>query len=134
MRMAKVLVVLAALFAVGAAQADENVVVQRHTNPVGLVARDAVGGAVAGAAVGGLIIGYNRGIQNHSNYDWGRTLGISAAIGAGVGVVWGIIDAASTGPSYSAQTPLAVRDGNSLTLDRHDQSNEVMVGMIGHRF
>lgn len=135
MRMAKVLLVLGALLAAGLARAQEQerVVVERHASPVGLVARDTVGGAVAGAAVGGLIIGYNMGIQNHSNYDWGRTLGISAAIGAGVGLVWGIVDAASAGPAY-AQAPLAVRDGSSLTLDRRDQSNQVTVGMLGHRF
>jgi hypothetical protein len=134
MRIAKVLVVLAALFAVGAAQAQEHVVVERHANPGGIVVRDTLGGALAGSAVSGLIIGYNMGIQNHSNYDWQRTLWIGAAIGAGVGLIWGIVDATSTGPGYASQTPLAVRDGSSLTLDRKDQSNQVMYGAIGHRF
>lgn len=138
MRYLRALVAVVAL-AVGAqaARADD-VYVRRNANPVGTVARDTIAGGVAGSAVAGGIILYNMGIQDHSNYDWGRTLAWGALIGAGVGLLWGIVDVA-TAPSYAATSALArapVRDGQSFTMDlrRRDQSRQEMFGLVAGRF
>ena len=136
MRKLQIIVVAFALVAFGTAQAEDTVTVERHTNPAGTIVRDTVGGALAGSAVSGVIIGYEMGIQNRDNYDWGRTLAWGAVIGAGVGLVWGIVDATSA-PSYAMAAPLApVHDGNSMTLDvrKRDQSHQTNFGLIAGHF
>ncbi|GAO01983.1 hypothetical protein [Anaeromyxobacter sp. PSR-1] len=139
MRYLRALVAVVAL-AVGvqAARADDDVYVRRHANPVGTVARDTIAGGVAGSAVAGGIILYNMGIQDHSNYDWGRTLAWGALIGAGVGLLWGVVDVA-TAPDYAMRTAVArapVRDGQSFTMDlrRRDQSRQETFGLVAGRF
>lgn len=139
MRYLRALVAVVAL-AVGAqaARADDDVYVRRHASPVGTVARDTIAGGVAGSAVAGGIILYNMGIQDHSNYDWGRTLAWGALIGAGVGLLWGIVDV-STAPDYAMRTAAArapVRDGQSFTMDlrRRDQSRQETFGLVAGRF
>jgi hypothetical protein len=131
MRMVKALVVAVTLVGFGVARADEVVV---HRNPAGTVLRDTVSGGVLGSAVAGGVILYNMGIQNHHNYDWGRTLAWGAGIGLAAGLVWGIVDAAS-GPSYAMATPVA-HDGMSASLDTHrlDQSNKVLMPVALGRF
>ncbi len=135
MRISRVLAIVLALVASGQARADP-LTVQRRTNPAGTVVGHTLGGALAGSAVSGLVIGYEMGIQNNGSYDWGRALGIGAAIGAGLGLIWGIVDAANA-PSYAAQPPLPpVRDGYSETLDvrKQDLSHEMKFGIFGRRF
>jgi hypothetical protein len=125
-----------ALVSFGTARAQETVTVERHASPVGTVAIDTIVGALAGSAVSGVIIGYQMGIQDHSDYNWQRTLGIGAVIGAGVGLIWGIVEASSA-PSYASAPPLApVRDGNSETLDvrKRDLSRKVTFGIFAKRF
>ncbi len=118
MRMVKAMVAAAVLVAFGnVARADDQVVLHR-TNPVGTIARDTITGGVLGSAVAGGVILYNMGIENHSNYDWGRTLAWGAGIGLAAGLIWGVVDA-TTAPSYSAVSPVAMaHDGESLSLDR----------------
>jgi len=78
--------------------AAEVVEVQTRPSPAGVIVRDMLGGAVAGAAVGGGVVLYDHYVTNNGNGgwgNWGRTIGIGAAIGAGVGLVFGAVDAAS---------------------------------------
>jgi hypothetical protein len=120
---------------VGQAQEHPMITVERRASPAGTIVGHTVGGALAGSAVSGLVIGYELGIHNNGNYDWGRTLGIGAVIGASLGLVWGIVDATS-GPNHAA-TPLApVRDGWSETLDarKKDLSHQMTFGIFARRF
>ncbi len=136
MRIVKVLAAVIALVGFGArafAQ-DDYVTVHKHGSPAGTVVRDTITGGLLGAAVSGGIIGYQMGIQNHSDYDWQRTLAYGAVIGLGVGLIWGIVDASST--SYAMAAPLAVHDGMSLTLDtrKQDQSGRTEIPVFMGRF
>jgi hypothetical protein len=115
--MARAVLVVAVLLGVGSASAQDYVTVERRASPGGIVLRDAVSGAVAGAAVGGGIILYEKVIQNNANYDWGRTLAWGTVIGLGVGLVWGIVDATSAPRAVAMQAPRPVRDGLSRSLD-----------------
>jgi hypothetical protein len=88
----------------------EVVEVQTRPSPVGVIARDVFGGALAGAAVGGGVVLYNHYVTNNGNGDWGnwgRTIGIGAAIGAGVGLVFGAVDAASNSDRVYSNGPVA---------------------------
>lgn len=141
MRYLRALLAVLAIAVVGlqVARADDDVYVRRHANPMGTVARDTIAGGVAGSAVAGGIILYNMGIEDDDDYDWGRTLAWGALIGAGVGLVWGIVDA-TTAPTYEMQAAAAarapVRDGQSLTMDvrRRDQSRVETFSLLHKRF
>lgn len=107
--------------------AQEVAVVESRPSPAGIIARDAIGGAVAGAAVGGGVVLYRRYVENGSNGTWGdwkRDIAIGAGIGLAVGLVLGAVDAASnadrrfTGP---------VADQRSIGFD-------APVAMYGARF
>lgn len=137
MRIAKILAAVIALVAFGtrAFAEDDYVTVRRHGSPAGTVVRDTLSGGLLGAAVSGGIIGYEMGIQNHSDYNWQRTLAIGAGIGLGVGLIWGIVDA-TTGPAYAMGTPVPSHDGLSMTLDvrRADQSGLAEFPVVMGRF
>jgi hypothetical protein len=78
---------------------DEVVGVETRPSPAGVILRDTVGGAALGAAVGGGVVLYRHYVTNNGNGDWGnwgRDIGIGAAIGAAAGLVLGAVDAAST--------------------------------------
>jgi len=114
----KALAAATALVALGSTARAEDQAVVHHANPAGIVLRDTVTGGVLGAAVAGGIIGYNMGIQNHSDYNWQRTLAWGAGIGLAAGLVWGIVDATSASSSYAAANRLALaHDGQSRSLD-----------------
>jgi len=114
-----------ALTASSAARADD-VVVERHPSTAGIVAADTLYGGIGGAAVGGGIILYNMGIQDNTRYDWGRTLAISTAVGLGVGLVWGIVDAANAQAYPALRQP--VTDGQSWQAQHpFDQSGTSIV-------
>jgi hypothetical protein len=75
---------------------DQVVEVQSRPSAGGIIVRDALGGAIAGAVVGGGVALCNRYCS--SNGDWGnwqRDIGLGAAIGLGVGLLFGAVDAAS---------------------------------------
>ncbi len=135
MRICKAFVVAIALLGLAAssASAQDYVTVERRRPAGEIILRDTVTGGVLGSAVAGGIILYNMGIQNRSDYDWGRTLAWGAVIGLGAGLIWGVVDA-STGPSYSMMTP--VRDGQSMSLDvrAHDQSGTMLFPVALGRF
>ena len=78
--------------------AQQVTTVESRPSAVGIIARDAIGGALAGAAVGGGVILYRRYVENGSNGQWGnwqRDLALGAGIGLAVGLVFGAVDAAS---------------------------------------
>jgi hypothetical protein len=78
--------------------AQEVAVVESRPSPAGIIVRDAIGGAIAGAAVGGGVAVYHRYIENGSNGSWGdwqRDLAVGAGIGLAVGLLFGAVDAAS---------------------------------------
>jgi hypothetical protein len=127
MRLVKVVAVLALLGLAAAAKA-EDVVVERHRSPVGTVLRDTVGGGLLGSAVAGGVILYQMGINDKSDYDWGRTLAWGAAIGLGAGLVLGLVDAASGSYGMVSRTP--VRDGLSTSLRARDQSNTQVFPLV----
>jgi hypothetical protein len=75
---------------------DEVVGVESRPSVGGIVVRDLFTGAVAGAAVGGLVAVCNRYCSSNGSWgNWGRDIGIGAAIGAGVGLIFGAVDAAA---------------------------------------
>src|SRR5256885_3936041 len=81
-----------------AAFGDQVTTVESRPSTAGIIARDAIGGALAGAAVGGGGILYRRYVENGSNGQWGnwqRDLALGAGIGLAVGLVFGAVDAAS---------------------------------------
>jgi hypothetical protein len=78
--------------------ADQVTTVQSRPSAAGIIARDAIGGALAGAAVGGGVILFRRYVENGSNGQWGnwqRDLALGAGIGLAVGLIFGAVDAAS---------------------------------------
>ncbi len=135
MRMLRAVVAAIAVFGLGIASAHaQDYTVRRSASPAGVVLRDTITGGLVGSAVGGGIILYEMGIQNHSNYNWGRTLALGAVIGLGVGLIWGVVDA-TTG-SYAMARDLHAHDGQSMTLDvrSHDESGTQLFPVMMHRF
>ena len=135
MRFAKLAAVVALLGTAGSALAQEVVTVERRRSSAGIVLRDTVAGGILGSAVAGGVILYNMGIQDKSDYDWGRTLAWGALVGLGVGLVLGVADAAS-GPTYAMVPRDPVRDGLSTSMDvrRRDQSGVQQFPLFGRRF
>ncbi len=135
MRFAKLVAVVALLGTAGSALAQEVVTVERRRSSAGIVLRDTVAGGILGSAVAGGVILYNMGIQDKSDYDWGRTLAWGALVGLGVGLVLGVADAAS-GPTYAMVPRDPVRDGLSTSMDvrRRDQSGVQQFPLFGRRF
>jgi hypothetical protein len=134
MRLAKACAVIALLGTAGSALAQD-VKVERRSSPAGTVLRDMIAFGVLGSAVAGGVIFYNMGIEDKEDYDWGRTLAWGAVIGVGVGLVWGIVDAA-TGPTYAMSSRNPVRDGQSMSLDvrSRDQSRMQQFPLMLRRF
>jgi len=135
MHFAKLFAVVALLGVTGSALAQEVVTVERRRSSAGIVLRDTIAGGVVGSAVAGGVILYNMGIQDKSDYDWGRTLAWGALIGLGAGLVLGIVDATS-GPTYAMVPRNPVRDGLSTSLDvrRRDQSGRQEFPLLVRRF
>lgn len=136
MRMMRTVVAVVALLGLGmtSARADD-LTVHRGMSPAGVVLRDTVTGGLVGSAVAGGIILYQMGINDKSNYDWGRTLAWGAVIGLGAGLIWGVVDA-TTGPSYAMTNNLHARDGQSTSLDlrSQDQSGTELFPLAMKRF
>ena len=135
MHFAKLVAVVALLGVTGSALAQEIVTVERRRSSAGIVLRDTIAGGVLGSAVAGGVILYNMGIQDKSDYDWGRTLAWGALIGLGAGLVLGVVDATS-GPTYAMVPRNPVRDGLSTSLDvrRRDQSGRQEFPLFARRF
>jgi hypothetical protein len=71
----------------------------------GIIVGDMLGGAVAGTAVGGGVVLYNRYVTSNGNWDnWQRNLAIGAGIGLAAGLVFGIVDAASSSNDHVTTT------------------------------
>jgi hypothetical protein len=90
--------------------AQEVATVETRPSPVGIIARDALGGAILGAAVGGGVVLYRRYVENGSNGQWGdwkRDVGIGAGIGLAVGLIFGAVDAASNADRVFVNGPIA---------------------------
>jgi hypothetical protein len=76
---------------------QEVAVVESRPSPVGIVARDAIGGAVLGAAVGGGVAAYRRYVSSEASWgNWQRDVAIGAGIGLAAGLILGAVDAASS--------------------------------------
>jgi hypothetical protein len=76
--------------------------------PVGVVVRDTFGGAFLGAAAGGGYAIYQK--ENNNNGDWGnwqRPVLIGAGVGAGIGLILGIVDATTWSSAGYAPEPVA---------------------------
>jgi hypothetical protein len=104
---------------------DEVVGVESRPSVGGILVRDLFAGAVAGAAVGGLVAVCNRYCSSNGSWgNWQRDIGLGAAIGAGVGLLFGAVDAAA----------------NSDTVMRGPIADEREIGFspapasYGHRF
>lgn len=135
MRMLRAVVAALAVFGLGITSAHaQDYTVTRRASPAGIVLRDTITGGLVGSAVSGGIILYQMGINDKSDYDWGRTLAWGAVIGLGAGLIWGVVDATSA-PSY-AMTNLHAHDGASMSLDvrQRDQSGTQLFGLMAHRF
>ena len=97
----------------------DEVVEVRHERPFagGIVIRDTFGGAVLGAAAGGGYAFYQK--ENNNNGDWGnwqRPVFIGAAVGAGVGLILGIVDATTwSGGGYYDDRPVADQRSTGFT-------------------
>jgi hypothetical protein len=91
----------------------------RHERPFagGIVIRDTFGGAVLGAAAGGGYALYQK--ENNNNGDWGnwqRPVLIGAGVGAGVGLILGIVDATTwSGGGYYDDRPVADQRSTGFT-------------------
>ncbi len=136
MRMLRAVVAAIALMGIGVTSAHaQDYTVHRSGSPAGVVLRDTITGGLVGTAVGGGIILYQMGINDKSNYDWGRTLAWGAVIGLGVGLIWGVVDA-TTGPAYADRTIAGAHDGQSLSLDvaPRDQSGKSLFPVVMGRF
>jgi di/tricarboxylate transporter len=76
--------------------AQQVTTVESRPTTAGIIARDAIGGAVAGTAVAGGVILWRRYVESNGTWgDWGRDLALGAGIGLAVGLVFGAVDAAS---------------------------------------
>ncbi|HYZ88197.1 MAG TPA: hypothetical protein VE620_02770 [Myxococcales bacterium] len=76
--------------------AQEVTTVESKPSAGGIIARDAIGGAVAGAAVAGGVILWRRYVESNGTWgNWQRDLALGAGIGLAVGLVFGAVDAAS---------------------------------------
>jgi hypothetical protein len=137
MRMLRAVVAAIALVGVGvsSAHAQDYVGVRRTASPAGIVLRDTVAGGLVGSAVAGGVILYQMGINDKSDYDWGRTLAWGAVLGLGAGLIWGVVDA-TTGPAYADRTIARAHDGQSMSLDvrRRDQSGKELFPVVMGRF
>jgi hypothetical protein len=134
--MLRAVVAAIALMGIGVTSAHaQDYTVHRSGSPAGVVLRDTITGGLVGTAVGGGIILYQMGINDKSNYDWGRTLAWGAVIGLGVGLIWGVVDA-TTGPAYADRTIAGAHDGQSLSLDvaPRDQSGRSLFPVLMGRF
>jgi hypothetical protein len=79
-----------------------------HEFAAGAIIRDTLGGAVLGAAAGGGYALYQK--QNNNNGDWGnwqRPVLIGAGVGAGIGLIFGIVDATTWSDRSYTATPYA---------------------------
>ncbi len=134
MRVLRAVVAAIALFGIGvtSAHAQDYVGVRRSASPAGVVLRDTITGGLVGSAVAGGIILYPMGINDKSNYDWGRTLAWGAVIGLGAGLIWGVVDATS----LSDRTIMAAHDGQSMSLDvaPRDQSGKTTFPVVLGKF
>lgn len=128
MRFVKVVAVLALLGFAAGARAQDTVAVERHHSAAGTVLRDTVSGGLLGSAVAGGVILYQMGINNHSDYDWGRTLAYGAVIGLGAGLVLGLVDASG---AFGMMAGPPVRDGMSWqAVHARDQSNAQVFPLV----
>ena len=91
---------------------DEVVEVQHdHAFAAGAVVRDVFGGAFLGAAAGGAYAFYQK--EQNNNGDWGnwqRPVLIGAGVGAGIGLIFGIVDATTWSDRGYTRTPYADSD------------------------
>src|ERR1700693_658872 len=74
--------------------------VEGHRSPAGVIVRDAVGGAAAGALVGGGVAAYRNFVQDEGWGNWQRDVLVGAGIGLGVGLILGVADAASADRTF----------------------------------
>ncbi|MFL5309378.1 MAG: hypothetical protein ACJ79H_02880 [Myxococcales bacterium] len=76
--------------------AQEVAVVESRPSTAGIIARDAIGGAVLGAAVGGGVAAYRRYVSSEASWgNWQRDVALGAGIGLAAGLLLGAVDAAS---------------------------------------
>lgn len=84
-----------------------------HRSNAGVIVGDTLGGAIVGAAVGGGVAAYHNYVQNEGWGDWKKSVLIGAGVGAGIGLILGIADAASSDRTFTGP----VADQRSVGFD-----------------
>ena len=110
-----------------------------HKNPVGTILVAGLGGALIGGAVGGGVAVYERYGKNNGDWgNWQRDLFVGAGIGLGVGLIIGVVDYATSGPSTTSTTATTTTRASAATTttstEAHDVGFSPAIASHGFRF
>ena len=75
--------------------------VEQRRSPGAVILTDAIGGAAIGALAGGGVAAYRNFVQDRGWGNWQRDVLIGAGIGLGVGLIFGVADAASSDRTFT---------------------------------
>jgi hypothetical protein len=88
--------------------AQEVAVVETRPSTAGIIARDAIAGALLGTAVGGGVVLWRRYVNSPGEWgNWQRDLALGAGIGLAAGLIFGAVDAASNADRVFVNGPVA---------------------------
>src|SRR5919199_5836018 len=90
------------------ALAQQVAVVETRPSPAGIIARDAIAGALLGTTVAGGVILWRRYVETNGTWgNWQRDLALGAGIGLAAGLIFGAVDAASNADRVWVNGPIA---------------------------